>query len=170
MSYVEAEGEVTVVEGLVAILLVGMEGAGVESVKEAAANSLGAIPFLHMIRSADAIEASSPSKVGPGRPLGQGRQGEEVKIGEELNAFLREVFDGEEREGDGTESCSSSESQTSSKLGEAVCQRCCSSLRSNVREILVTLIFNKGLFQGYQQRSAPRGLCSSEEAGAWLFV
>ncbi len=133
--------------------------------------------FLHMIRSADAIEASKPSKIGPGRSLGQGRQGEEVKIGEESIAFLQEIFRGEEREGDtvegqlaGTESCSSSESQTSSKLGEAVRQRCCSSLIRNVREILITLIFNKGFFQGYQQRSAPRGVCPSEEAGAWFFV
>ncbi len=51
----------------------------------------GFTPFLHMIRSADAIEASSPSKVGPGRSLGRGRQGEEVRLGEESVAILQEM-------------------------------------------------------------------------------
>ena len=103
---------------------------------------------VHMILSADSKEDKSPSSVGQASCL---------------------IFGGEERRGDSGESCSSSESKTSSKLGEAVCQRRCSSLKSKVREILITLIFNKGLLKGYRQRLAPRGVCSSEEAGK-LFV
>ena len=145
MSYVEAEGEVTVAEGLVAILLVGMEGAGVESVKEAAANSLGAFPFLHIIRSAIATEANSPSKVGPGRSLERGRQGEGIREGEwsYIRLFPSLKF---------TE-------------GEAMCQRRCSSLMINAREILMTLIFSKGLFQGFNLQLTCKDVCSSLEAG-----
>ena len=85
---------------------------------------------VHMILSVDSKEDKSPSSVGQALCL---------------------IFGGQERGGDSRESCSLSiESKTSSKLGETVCQRCCSSLRSNVREILITLIFNKGLFQGYR--------------------
>ena len=82
LLYAKAEGEVTVVEGLMAILIVEMEGAGVELVEEVATKSLGAFPFLHIIRSAIATEANSPSKVGPEQSLERGRQGEGVREGE----------------------------------------------------------------------------------------
>ncbi len=166
MSQVEAESEVTVVEGLVEILIVGMEGAGVELVKQAAANSLGAIPFLHIIRSAIATEANSPSKIGPGQSLERGRQGEGVREEEEWSYIgfpeIRLEF-----------SCSPSGVVISCQItpslkltiGEATCQRCCSSLIINAREILITLIFSKGLFQVFDLQLTCKDVYSSEEAG-----
>ena len=110
---------------LVVVLIVGMEGTGVVLVKEAAANILGAFPFLHIIRSAIATEANSPSKVGPGRSLERGRQGEGIREGEwsYIRLFLKLT------------------------IGEAICQRRCSSLMINAREILITLILSKGLLK-----------------------
>ena len=123
---------------VVAVLIVEMEGTGVVLVKEA-----GAFPFLHIIRLAIATEANSPSKVGPGKSLERGRQGEEIREGEwsYIRLFLKLT------------------------MGEVVCQRRCSSLMINAREILITLILSKGFFQVFNLQLTCKDVCSSEEAG-----
>ena len=139
-----------------ATLIVGVEGAGIVVVKEAAANSVGAAPFLHIIRSAIAIEDDSPSKVGPGRSIERGRQGEGVE-GESYSPSGVVI------------SCQISPS-LEFVMGKATCQHCFSSLMINAIEILTTLILSNGLFQAFDLQLTCKDVCSSEEAGGSLFV